>query len=867
MPFADPDHFGHVQQGNGGIVNSSVSLWAGILGSTVAQLATAQRPAARIVSSDSATIAGGTYYDAGTISRFFLGNTYRDYWVKPIRVPVLNLRTYAGGLEPIKEGGGAQTRNLRLGAPDGSEFVFRSVNKASVNPPPRFRGTIIEAIYRDQVSAMYPAAAVVAAPLVEAAGVLHATPELTVMPNDPLLGKYRDDFIDQLGMIERYPTKPEEGPGFGGAVEVIDSDELIPLLDSLPNHRVDDRAFLTARLTDFLLGDTDRHLGNWKWARFGDGTSTARWVPIPRDRDHAFHNYDGALARVALMVAPNLTTFRGRYAGIRSLSRNARTMDRRLLAGLEKPVWDSVALALQRRITDAVIDSAVARTPSEFAALVPSFRAKLRQRRDGLAAVADKFYDELSRVVDIHATNAADVASIAYRDRGIVEVDLRSGDVSYLRRRFDPRETNEVRVYLHDGDDSATVTGTTSSRIVVRVIGGNGTNTLTDSTALGIVRMYDAGRVRGVSYGPDSLQDTLFNRRPWVKDTGAFQPPAPDAGTGFRPMAGLGGGSGLGFVPQVGVSWIRYGFGREPYATRIGLEAEYSTGIDGFRVSLTGVHRLEQSRLHFTALARVSDFEVINFHGEGNETAREPKDFFRVDQRQWLFQPAVALALGRRESDVTLGPVVQYSATSPMGRFIDREQPYGYGTFGQAGVRLGLRYDTRDNASYATGGFLVDANTSAFPGMWDVEHPFSQVSGSATTFFQLSVPTHPVLALRGGGRKVWGDVPFHELAYIGGRGTLRGMDAQRYAGDASLYGTSEIRFPVARIRHVVPIDLGVLGFTDAGRVYVTGSSPGGWHVVAGGGLWFGILDQATGFSVTFTNSAEKRVMLGTGLRF
>jgi hypothetical protein len=401
----------------------------------------------------------------------------------------------------------------------------------------------------------------------------------------------------------------------------------------------------------------------------------------------------------------------------------------------------------------------------------------------------------------------------------------------------------------------------------VRVIGGNGTNTLTDASALGAARMYDAGRVRGVSYGPDSLQDTLFNRRPRVKDTGAFQPPAPDAGSGFMPLGGVGGGSGLGFVPQVGVSWIRYGFGREPYATRVGLEAEYSTGIDGFRVSLTGDHRLEQSRLHFTALARVSDFEVINFHGEGNATARQPKDFFRVDQRQWLLQPAVALALGRRESDVTLGPVVQYSATSPMGRFIDREQPYGYGTFGQAGVRLGLRYDTRDNASYATRGFLIDATTSTFPRMWDVEHPFTQVSGSATTFFELNVPTHPVLAFRGGGQKVWGDAPFHELAYIGGRGTLRGMDAQRYAGDASLYGTSEIRIPVARVRHVLPIDLGVLGFTDAGRVYVNASSPGGWHVVAGGGLWFGVLDQATGFSVTFTNSAEKRVMLGTGLRF
>ncbi len=254
-------------------MHTTLTLAIGILGILLAQTASAQSARsslpARIASSDSATIAAGTYYDAGPLSRFLLGNTYRDYWIKPIRVPVLDLRTYAGGLEPLKEGGGKQTLNLRLGALDGSEFVFRPVNKATVNPPERLRGTIVEALFRDQVSAMYPAAGVVAAPLVEAAGVLHATPEFVVMPDDPLLGSFRERFITQLATIEAYPTKPEEGPGFGGAVEIIDSEELIPLLDSLPNHRVDDRAFLAARLTDFLLGDNDRHLGNWKWARFG----------------------------------------------------------------------------------------------------------------------------------------------------------------------------------------------------------------------------------------------------------------------------------------------------------------------------------------------------------------------------------------------------------------------------------------------------------------------------------------------------------------------------------------------------------------------------------------------------------------------
>ena len=37
--------------------------------------------------------------------------------------------------------------------------------------------------------------------------------------------------------------------------------------------------------------------------------------------------------------------------------------------------------------------------------------------------------------------------------------------------------------------------------------------------------------------------------------------------------------------------------------------------------------------------------------------------------------------------------------------------------------------------------------------------------------------------------------------------------------------------------------------------------------MVGGGLWFGVINPATGVSVMFTNSRDKRVVFGTGLRF
>ncbi|HTK53975.1 MAG TPA: hypothetical protein VL308_18915 [Gemmatimonadaceae bacterium] len=856
-------------------VRLSVALAVALAGASTAAAQSReprQPPPPRIVSRDTVKIAASPRYATSGFKRFFLGNTYRDLWTTPVRAPVVDLDTYAGGLKPHKEGGGHQTKNLRFVTPMGTEYVFRPVDKANVTPPERIKGTALEKILRDQVSGLFPAAGVLIAPIADAAGVLHTTPAFAVMPSDSSLGRFRKDFVHMLGTLEEYPNKPDEGPAFGGAFDVIGTDELLPLIDSMPSQSVDTRAFLNARLTDMLVDDGDRHWGNWKWGRLGSGKS-ARWVPIARDRDHAFNTYDGLLARMIRPAAPFLTTFEGKYESIEALSYNSRELDRRFLSNLEKPVWDSIALALKQRITDAVIDSAVRTLPPEYRSVAPEFAAKLKQRRDGIPGVANRFYAVLAQVVEVHASDKNDRATVTHLPGGVVDVAVQSGsDAPYYHRRFDPRQTKEVRVYLHDGDDSAVVKGDVTSNVKVRVIGGNGTNSLVDSSTVAgrhRARFYDVGHVSGVYYGPDSSRDTLFSRRPWVNDTGVVQYPSKDYGTGLRPVAGFGAG-GLGAVPRVGVRWMRYGFLKEPYGTMLGLDAEYATGVPGWRFTLLGDQRLESSRVHFPAFGRVSDFELVNFYGFGNETpgGEEQQNRFRIDQRQWLLRPAVALALGRRDSDLSFGPVVQYSYTETnAGRLVADEQPYGFGHFGQAGLRLGLRYDRRDQPAGAKHGFFIDANSSTFPAIWDVENPFSQVSGSAATYFRLPLPLRPVLALRGGGKKVWSDAPFHEAAFLGGLDTLMGAPPQRYAGDASVFGNSELRVPIVSLRTWLPIDIGALGFADAGRVYLDGESPGGWHTVVGGGLWFGVINPATGFSVMFTNSRDKRVVLGTGLRF
>jgi hypothetical protein len=310
-----------------------------------------------------------------------------------------------------------------------------------------------------------------------AAGILHTEPRLVVLPDDAALGEFRERFAGTLGFFEERAITEHARP-FAGALEIINSDELLIRVQRGPADRVDTRAFLAARLLDLLIGDWDRHRGQWTWARFGEEDVTY-WTPIPEDRDQAFVRFDGLLLSLGRMTAPQLVNFGDYYPSMFGLTWNGRELDRRFLVELEAPVWDSVASALQARLTDAVIDSAVAQMPRAFRRIDGMRMAHaLKSRRDQLGDAARRFYLLLAQEVAVNGTDAAERVAVERFSDGSVEVALSPTaaglrNTAFFRRRFSPGETAEVRVYLHGGDDRALVVGD-GSGITLRIIGGAG---------------------------------------------------------------------------------------------------------------------------------------------------------------------------------------------------------------------------------------------------------------------------------------------------------------------------------------------------------------------------------------------------------
>lgn len=832
------------------------------------------------------------YAIAGGLSRLMLGSNWRDLWVMPVRVPVLDLARFAGGIRPERRGGGRQSITLHMIDASGGAWIFRSIDKhPEQGVSPELVGTPIGGIIKDQVSMLNPGGHFVMPALLDAVDVLHATPRFFVMPDDPVLGEHRETFAGMFGEIEERPTEGEDDtPGFAGSRKVKNTGNFLDDIEDSGEHRLDEREFLRARLIDFVVGDPDRGTDQWRWARFGE-EGAYRWRPIPRDRDWVLVRPNGLLVRGAAKVYPKITPFETDYPSIETLTYSSHILDRRLLTRLTRQDFAAEAARVVAAVTDDVIARAVAALPPEYAAARGAMiAATLRARRDQVPQIAAEFYDWLATEVDVRATDNADLAVLERRPDGTVLVTIRSETEPFYERLFDPAETREVRVFMHGGPDSVRVTGAADGPIRLRVIGGGGDDTLIDEA--GNARFYDD---RGDNHVVRTA-GTRFSAKVWRAPlapeglrVGADWSPDWGGSRGIGPVADYEEVSGVTIGARGTI--IRYGFRRLPHRWRVDGRALVAPATGGLGAELDVDFRPENARHRMVLHAATTQIEAFRFHGFGNdapargsELTLHRKDVIRVE-------PAVEWALGPlpgrpveddaeddagddndgEQADVVMsgtiraGPVFGWARARPPAAQAGGSVADASST--QLGARAGIELRRTDHERLPRRGFRVKAEAAGYPavrGDSDVG-AFGRVSGQMAGYVPLASGDRPYLAVRVGGERVFGDFPAWEAAFIGGRHSLRGYSRGRLAGESGVHGGVELRMPVDTVRLLVRTELGVFGFGDVGRVWYESESPGGWHSGWGGGVWLGAFGRA--LSIAVARGEGSRVHAWLGLPF
>lgn len=793
----------------------------------------------------------GKQYDVGWFSRIFSGDHWRDLWATEIDAKVLDMDTFAGGLKAVKKGGGLQSKSLRLIGEDKNEYKFRTMDKFPYRSlPPEWQNSYYADLLQDQVSIGLPVAPLIVYPLVKEVGILAVEPKVVILPNSSRLGVFEKEFAGVLGIIEINPRAgKKEINNFARADKVVNGFEIFEKTEKDNDSRVDQTEFLKARLMDIFLGDRDRHADQWQWAGYKQDNKTI-WKPIPRDRDYAFGRYDGFFPWLSGLLAHSLVGFSEDIPQIIELTWSGRHLDRRFLNELDKPVWDSLSKFLAGKLTDDVLKNAVKKMPPEmYKAGGKMLYDMLKSRRGQLIQAAEDFYEINSDVVDICGSNKREYAEAIILNEKEVEISLYKRDKEtgkkkgepFYKRKFNSDYTSEVRLYLLGGDDYLKLEGNADNDILIRVISDKGKDEIKNNSDVKL-KVYDSDNstrinsINSIYLNNDIVEAPVVpieKYEPTIEDRYNFW--------AFTPVLDYNSDEGL--IIGGGPNFTQHGFRANPYLYYLQLTGSYATYSKDYDVDFYGdfnklIHR---SRVEFFLSA--SELDYNRFYGFGNQTERNDylaeQNFYKARQQNIIFSPNVTTKI-TKHFNLLFGASYRYSNAEPddnSDNLLGQIQPYGFGKISDIGLSTGFSYINVDNNVSPKKGIYSILNFTYFPNLFDLKTDFSKVYAEIKTFLTAKTFTDITLILKAGGQNNIGNYLFYEAASVGGMNSLRGFGRERFQGDASFFGQSELRIKVAPINLFLPSVFGISGISDIGRVFYSGEDSEQWHSTYGGGAW------------------------------
>jgi hypothetical protein len=418
------------------------------------------------------------YDNLGFLKRIILGKNYREEWATPVKMPVFDLKTVQGGFTIEELGGGQQTKSLKLKDKNGREWALRSVDKDVEKAiQPHLRKTLVQKVVQDMVSASHPYAPLTMPVLAKAAGVVAPNPVLYYVPDDPNFGEFRAMFANTVCMLEEREPTPDNS-------DTEDTDEVLEDLMKDNDHLVMQEQVLRARLLDMLVADWDRHADQWKWGKVDSGDTKYYYV-IPRDRDFAYFNSGGLLVKiVSTFSIPHMRGFTAESKALKKLNTKTWFFDHNFLNELDSEKWKRIIADFQQDISDSVISAAVRRIPPEVYAISGrEIEEKLRSRRDGLMKNGIKYYEYLAKSVHVMGTDKSDYFRVTESGDDLAVAiyqykDSKPGKLVY-QRTFRRGETDEIHLQGFGDDDHFEIDGNVSSKILLHIAGGDGTDSLT----------------------------------------------------------------------------------------------------------------------------------------------------------------------------------------------------------------------------------------------------------------------------------------------------------------------------------------------------------------------------------------------------
>lgn len=812
------------------------------------------------------------------------GEHYRDVYSRTVEVPVLFLDTLPANPMAINEGGGKQSRSLRLLDENENQFTLREMRKSALrfiqaNISEHYiqdfmENTIAERIVLDFYTTAHPYAPFAINDIMEDLEIYHANPQLYYVPKQENLQIYNEDYGDKLYMIEEHVgDHNKEFKDFGDADDIISTADLLLELRESKNSYVDEASYIRARLADMLIGDWDRHEDQWRWAEFDQKEGRKMYKPIPRDRDQAFSKYDGLMVRLLKYGFPPMRamqSFGGDIDDVKWFNTSAYSLDKVFIRNAGWAEWQEQVKYIQDNLSDEKIDAAFAQLPEDTKdESVEEIKKSLKARRDNLGEIAKGYYNYFSRFEVVSGTAEDDSFLITRKPNGVTEIELKGGDDSKFNHTYNISETKEIWIYGLDGKDEFKIDGKGNKLIPLKIVGGENNDSYNFENSKR-TRVYDYKSKKntftktGKKMLTDSYDINSYNPDKRKYSTNVFFP-----SIGFDPDAGFKVGAKNTFTT--------YGLARNPFTSKHSLALDYLFATDGFSAAYSGEFAHIIPKWNFGIDARfTSPNYTLNFFGTGNSSFYEEDnvsmDFNRVRIQQISLEPSLIRRNKKGSSFYFKGILesleVAFSENEFTGGWFDEndevfeQQLYG-------GAEFSYRFFNQDNPAFPSRALDFNFVSGYKSNIDGHNNEFAYLKPTLSLNYPLHHSGIAVFATKIGSQMIFGDnYEFYHGAMLGGNHSLRGYRNERFNGKTSFFHSTDVRIGLSQIRtNYIPLRIGLSGGFDYGRVWSEFPESNIWHSNYGGSFFVNGFNALTANLGYYVSEDGGRVIFSLGFHF
>lgn len=814
------------------------------------------------------------------------GKHYRNVYGTEVTAKTVLLDTLYGGLKVVRAGGGHQTRSLRLEDKDGRTYNMRAMKKSALQflqnviikdkeIESDFKNTLPEDLILDFYTAAHPYGAFTIPKLAAAAGVLHTNPKLFYVPKQKALGKFNQDYGNELYMIVERPDKRFDGELFNYPDNVESTDDLLKKLHRDEKYKLDEKAYIRARVFDMLIGDWDRHQDQWRFAQHDNKDGMVSFEPIPRDRDQVYSNFDGSLldvVRTLFNTSRQFQVYGKELKHTKWFNAAGIKLDRTLIQNYGKESWLEEAAQIQKHITDQVVEVAFQELPAEVQDETASeIKTKLKGRRDNIVKIAEEYYDHLAKLQVVTGTNKDDYFEITRLPGGKTNIKtyrIKKGEKADLmvERTFDVKETKEIWVYGLDDKDVFEVKGKGNNPIFIRIIGGQNNDIYKIANGRK-VKVYDQksnyntiDQKGGASFRLTYNYD--FNTYDYKKQIQSINLLLPSLG--YNPDDGF----------RIGLSnvYTLHGYQRNPFAQQHRLSASYYFATQSFGVDYEGEFANIFGKWNFVlgAYFKNPNFSE-NYFGYGNETINPEyesdygKNFNRV--RIGGYGGSIGI-----RKDSPYGSLFEFKAIfegkkvqGTPDRFVTLLGPTELDeTKYFATLQANYRYESYDNKVNPTRGMDFSLLVGGSQNVKESDAVFGFVKPQVIFYNAISRDRKLVLKTDIRGQfNIGNNFEFYQAAQLGSNTGLRSYRTERFNGRSAAVAGADIRYSFNKFRTALtPVQIGVFGGYDVGRVWVPNDTSNVWHASYGGGIWVNTADLMGATFNLFTGEEGFRFTFG-----